>query len=69
MLVQISVENAQPLTGSASAPGRQPVAFVGWLGLLRAIAELVGAPDDVVKPGREAGDEPATREPGAGATP
>jgi hypothetical protein len=43
MLIQISIEKTEPLTGSAAIKGSGPVRFVGWLELLRAIADLVGA--------------------------
>jgi hypothetical protein len=43
MQIHISIDNAEPLTGTANAGTRAPVAFAGWLELLRAISELVGA--------------------------
>ncbi len=43
MQIQISIDNAEPLTGTATAGRSAPVAFAGWLELLRAISELVGA--------------------------
>ncbi len=43
MLIQISIENIQPLTGSASSCGNEPLKFVGWLELFRAVADLVKA--------------------------
>ena len=58
MLVEISIEKTQPLTGTASAGGKGPVSFVGWLDLLRAIAELAGAPGQSVDASREADDKP-----------
>ena len=42
MMISITVDTAEPLTGVASSGGREPVSFVGWLQLLRAVAELVG---------------------------
>jgi hypothetical protein len=64
MLVQISIEKTQPLTGTASTGGKGPVSFVGWLDLLRAIAELADAPGQSVDPGREADAKPAKRKVG-----
>ena len=43
MQIRISIDTAEPLTGTAKAGTSAPVAFTGWLELLRAIAELVGA--------------------------
>ena len=43
MLIHVSIETADPLTGTAATAGRAPLPFVGWLELLRAISELVGA--------------------------
>jgi hypothetical protein len=43
MKIKISIERTEPLVGTAAAGRRAPVPFVGWLDLLRAISELVGA--------------------------
>ena len=43
MVIQVSIEKTEPLTGTTSANGKNSVAFVGWLDLLRAISDLVGA--------------------------
>ena len=40
MQISVTIEHVQPLTGTASTSGERPVSFVGWLELLRAIAEL-----------------------------
>jgi hypothetical protein len=45
MLINIAIEKTQPLTGTASSDGKAPVPFAGWLELLRAVAELVGTPE------------------------
>ena len=45
MLINIAIEKTQPLTGTASSDGKAPVPFAGWLELLRAVAELVGTPN------------------------
>lgn len=44
MVIHVTIDTAEPLTGSASCDEREPVPFVGWLQMLRAVAELVGAP-------------------------
>jgi hypothetical protein len=43
MLIRISIEQTEPLTGTAATAGSRPLTFVGWLELLRAISELVDA--------------------------
>lgn len=43
MVIHVTIDTAEPLTGSASCCERGPVPFTGWLQLLRAVAELVGA--------------------------
>jgi hypothetical protein len=43
MMIRISIDKTEPLVGSAVAGKKAPVPFVGWLDLLRAISELVGA--------------------------
>ena len=45
MLIRISIETTEPLTGTAATRGRGPLPFAGWLELLRAISDLVGAAD------------------------
>jgi hypothetical protein len=45
MLIRISIEKTEPLTGTAAAGERTPVPFMGWLEMLRTISELVGADD------------------------
>ena len=64
MLIQISIEKTQPLTGTASTGGKRPVSFVGWLDLLSALAELADAQGQSVDPGREADQKPAQRKVG-----
>ena len=64
MLVQISIEKIQPLTGTAVTGGKGPVSFVGWLDLLRATAELADAPGQAVDLGRQADEKPAQRKAG-----
>jgi hypothetical protein len=44
MLIRIWIERTQPLAGTAEREDAAPVAFDGWLELLRAISELVGPP-------------------------
>ena len=45
MLITLAIEKTQPLTGTASCDERGTVAFVGWMELLRAVADLVGTQD------------------------
>ena len=45
MVIQLSIDTTEPLTGSASCNERGPVPFVGWLQMLKAVAELVGSPE------------------------
>ncbi len=46
MVIRISIDNKDPLTGSAVTDGRDPLRFEGWMELLRMIGELVGTPPD-----------------------
>jgi hypothetical protein len=41
MLITLAIEKTQPLTGTASCDGRGTATFVGWMELLRAVADLV----------------------------
>jgi hypothetical protein len=41
MLIRISVDSSQPLTGSAASDEAGPLYFDGWLELLRVVSELV----------------------------
>ena len=43
MQISVTIEQLQPLSGTASTAGERPVSFVGWLELLRAIADLTDA--------------------------
>ena len=62
MQIQISIEKTQPLMGTATARARQPVSFVGWLDLLRAISQLVDIDGHQDEPSRGAGEEPTEAE-------
>jgi hypothetical protein len=42
MLITLAIEKTQPLTGTASCDGCGTAPFVGWMELLRAVADLVG---------------------------
>ena len=56
LLVSVSIAQTEPLTGTATCAEGTPISFVGWLELLRAISELVGADgrgDDGGPPARE----------------
>ena len=41
MLIHLSIDSTEPLTGTAAAGTRPPIPFVGWLDLLRAISSVV----------------------------
>ena len=41
MLIRISIESRQPLSGSAASDEAGPLYFDGWLELLRVVSELV----------------------------
>jgi hypothetical protein len=41
MEITIRLNEIDPPAGRASLPGGRPVAFVGWLGLLRALSQLL----------------------------
>ena len=45
MVIQVFIDATEPLTGSASCNEREPVPFVGWRQMLRAVADLVGSPE------------------------
>jgi hypothetical protein len=44
MQITIDIQKHQPLTGTASLDGHLPLAFGGWLELLRVVADLAGSP-------------------------
>jgi hypothetical protein len=41
LLIHVWIERAQPLAGTATVEGAEPLAFQGWLELLRVLSELV----------------------------
>jgi hypothetical protein len=41
LLIRLWIERSQPLTGTAAVEGAEPLAFQGWLELLRVLSELV----------------------------
>ena len=41
VLIRIWIERAEPLAGTAAVEGAEPLAFQGWLDLLRVLSELV----------------------------
>ena len=64
-VIQIAIEQTQPLSGTASArggpasaSGARSVEFVGWLDLLRAVSELVGATERSIDRHRGADERP-----------
>lgn len=46
MVIQLSIEQTEPLTGSAVDERGAPVHFVGWMAMLRAISDLVDSRAD-----------------------
>lgn len=42
IVIRVTIETTEPLTGTATARPHAGVRFDGWLGLLAALAELVG---------------------------
>lgn len=42
MEIRIAIQTTDPLTGTATAEGEDPVNFEGWLEMLRALSTLVG---------------------------
>ena len=68
MHINIEIEQTRPLTGTASSEGQGPVSFVGWMALLRVVADLTeameqaeGAPrhDDAGPPAQQPDERPA----------
>ncbi|HET8579519.1 MAG TPA: hypothetical protein VFL31_00840 [Nitrospiraceae bacterium] len=43
MDIRLSIRTTEPLAGTATAADRSPLAFEGWLELLRVLSELVGS--------------------------
>jgi hypothetical protein len=44
MRIEIVVDDVEPLTGRVSADDQAPVAFTGWLPLLRLLERLTSSP-------------------------
>jgi hypothetical protein len=45
VVITIRLDAVDPPAGRARREGRPELAFSGWLGLLRVLAELMAAPD------------------------
>lgn len=43
MDIRISIEQPEPLIGTAATDDQEPLPFEGWLGLLGAVSALVDA--------------------------
>jgi hypothetical protein len=43
VLISVWIEASQPLAGTATIEGGEPLRFDGWLELLRVVSELVDA--------------------------
>jgi hypothetical protein len=61
MLIRVSINSTDPLTGTAATKGRQPLAFHGWLELLSVISDLITPTDSPAGKVREERQEPSTR--------
>jgi hypothetical protein len=46
VVITIRLDATDPPAGKATVPGGRPVSFVGWLGLLRVLSELLASPGD-----------------------
>ena len=44
LVIRVSVEHTEPLTGTAATEDAAPVAFEGWLEFLGAVSQLLGLP-------------------------
>jgi hypothetical protein len=44
VLIRVWIDGRQPLAGTATIEGSEPLRFDGWLELLRAISQLVDDP-------------------------
>lgn len=42
IVIRVTIVTTEPLTGTAAGKTKETVRFDGWLGLLAALAELVG---------------------------
>ena len=49
MVIRVSIEQAEPLRGTAATEDRAPVAFEGWMEFLGVVSELLGLPRADVK--------------------
>ena len=45
MVITIRLDAIDPPAGGVSLAGREELVFVGWLGLLRALSELLASVD------------------------
>ena len=45
VVITIRLDAIDPPAGRVSVEGRAEVPFVGWLGLLRVLSEILAAPD------------------------
>jgi hypothetical protein len=59
LLIRLSIETTEPLSGTAAIEGGDPLPFKGWLDLLRVITELGAAPS-TEPPGNKARDRSAS---------
>ena len=59
MVIQVSIDTTEPLTGVATSCDREPVPFVGWLQMLRAVADLVAVSECAASCAADAEHAPA----------
>lgn len=46
VVITIRLNATDPPAGRVKVTGGRPIAFVGWLGLLRALSELLASPSE-----------------------
>lgn len=65
MVIHLRIDRPEPLKGTATAGGREPMPFEGWIELLAVMAELVRSRTTRGEPPAGAG-RPTPEEGGAG---
>ena len=48
-VIRVSIEQAEPLRGTAATEDGAPIAFEGWMEFLGAVSELLGLPRQDLK--------------------
>ena len=52
LVIRVSIEQAEPLRGTATTEDGAPVAFEGWMEFLGAVSELLGLPREDLRSSR-----------------